>query len=214
MPKKIIIIGSGGHAKVIIDILKSSDNYKIIGCTDASLKQKDIMGLPVLGDDSILPQLYKNGLRHAFVAIGDNKIRSEISDCVKKMGFELINAISPHSYISKSVKLGSGIAIVQGAVINPETVIGNNAIINTGSTIDHDCIIEESCHIAPGCNIAGNVRIGKGTFLGIGCKVIPKITIGEWTTVGAGAVVVNDLPGYSLAVGVPAKIVKEFKCQV
>jgi UDP-perosamine 4-acetyltransferase len=167
------------------------------------------MGLPILGNDSILPKLHAEGIKYCFVAIGDNKRREEISDHVKGMGFKLINAISPHSCTSTTVDLGEGIAIMPGAVINAESVIEDNVIINTGATVDHDCVIESSSHVAPGCSIAGNVLVGRGVFLGIGCKVIPKMTIGEWTTVGAGSVVVEDLPGHSVAFGVPARIIKK-----
>src|SRR4030066_1795075 len=207
--RKVVIVGSGGHAKVIMDILSSSKDYELVGCTSADLTLREVMGIPVLGDDSILPQLFAEGIKYAFVAIGDNRKREEFSNYVTRAGFELINAISLYSYISYTVKLGKGIAIMPGAVINACAVIQNNAIINTGATIDHDCLIGAGCHIAPGCHIAGNVRIGQGSFFGVGCKVIPKITIGEWSIIGAGAVVVNDLPGYSLALGAPAKVVKK-----
>jgi len=205
----VIIIGSGGHAKVIIDILRSSKLCEPIGLTGTDSNLKTIMGLPVIGDDSVLPQIYAEGVKYAFVAIGDNKKREEISDHIKELGLRLINAISPYSYVSSSVELGEGIAIMPGAVINAESAVEDNAIINTGATIDHDCIIGSSSHVAPGCNIAGNVRIGRGVFLGIGCKVIPKMSIGDWTTLGAGSVVVEDLPSHAVAFGVPAKMVKK-----
>jgi UDP-perosamine 4-acetyltransferase len=211
---KVVIVGSGGHAKVIIDVLNSSKAYKLVGCISSDLTLKKIMEIPVLGDDSILPRLFAEGIKYAFVAIGDNRKREELSKYVIRLGFEMINAISVYSYISSSAKLGKGIAVMPGAVINVDALIENNVIINTGATIDHDCVIGESSHIAPGCNIAGNVRVGKGTFLGVGCKVIPEITIGEWSTIGAGAVITNDLPEYSLAFGSPAKVIKKLQKEI
>jgi UDP-perosamine 4-acetyltransferase len=205
---KLIILGAGGHAKVIIDILKDSNIYDIIGCLDISFPGKEISGVQVIGDDSKLPQLLSDGIRHAFVAVGDNRLRDKLSHQVTKLGFELINAISVHSVISPSTRLGHGIAIMPGAVINVDAQLGDNVIINTGAGVDHDCILAEGCHIAPGCFLAGNVVVGKGAFLGIGCKVIPKIKVGEWSVVGAGAAVIKDLPPYSLAVGVPARVIK------
>lgn len=210
MKEKAIVAGTGGHAKVVIDILRSSKTYELIGLTGTDPNIGTTMGLPILGNDSILPQLHAEGIKYCFVAIGNNKRREEISDYVKGIGFELINAISPHSWISTTVDLGEGIAIMPGVVINAESVIEDNVIINTGSTIDHDCVIGSSSHVAPGCNIAGNVHVGKGVFLGIGCKIIPKMTIGEWTTVGAGSVVVKDVPGHSIAFGVPARTMKYY----
>lgn len=208
MKKKVVVVGSGGHAKVIIDILNNSKIYTPVGLTSMDPNIKTIMGLPVLGDDSFLPQLYAEGIKYGFVAIGDNKRREDISNYIKGLGLKLINAISHHSCISSSANLGEGVAVMPGAIINAESIIQNNVIINTGATIDHDCVIGLSSHIAPGCNIAGNVHIGRGVFLGIGCKVIPKMTIGDWTTVGAGSVVITNLPGHSIAFGVPAKIIK------
>lgn len=211
---KIVIVGSGGHAKVIIDILSSSKKYDPVGCVTADLSAMAVLGVPVLGNDAALPKLFSKGIKYAFVAIGDNRKREELSKYVVGLGFELINVISVHSYIASSVKLGKGIAIMPGAIINACAVIENNAIINTGVTIDHDCLISAGCHIAPGCNIAGNVSIGQGSFLGVGCKVVPKITIGEWSIIGAGAVVVNDLPRYSLAVGFPANVIKKLQEEI
>jgi UDP-perosamine 4-acetyltransferase len=98
-----------------------------------------------------------------------------------------------------------------GAVVNACTSIGEGAIVNTGATIDHDCKIGNYAHVAPQCGIAGTVSVGSLAFLGVGTKVIPGITIGDKTTTGAGAVVVRDLPGESLAVGVPARIVQKNK---
>ena len=207
--KGVVLLGAGGHAKVIVDILRDSGLYDVIGCLAASSTGKEVAGVKVIGDDSDLPRLYAEGLKDAFIAIGDNARRAEMMQFVTKMGFKLINAISPYSHISPSVHLGQGIAVMPGVVINVDTVIGDNAIINTGATIDHDCVIGAHCHIGPGTNIAGNVKIGSGSFLGIGCRVIPKINIGEWTVIGAGAVVVNDIPSSITAIGVPAKIKEE-----
>jgi len=203
---KLLIVGSGGHAKVIIDMLKEAGEFELIGCVSKEPLQQEILGFPILGDDSVLPQLHTRGINHVFIAIGDNARRAEIMRSVTKMGFEIVNAISKYSHISTSVRLGRGIAIMPGVVINVDSVIEDNAVINTGATVDHDCLVGAHSHIGPGCNIAGNVSIGQGSFLGVGCNVIPKINIGEWTVIGAGAVVINDLPGYAKASGVPAKI--------
>lgn len=201
----LIVIGDGGHAKVVIDILFSQNKYKIVGCTSANPNIKNVMGVAVVGDDSILPELYKQGVHHAFVAIGDNKKRKYLTDEVISYGYQIVNAISPKSHISSSIKLGKGIAIMPGGVINADTIIGDNVIVNTGATIDHDCLIEANVHVGPGCHLAGNVTVGNGSFLGVGCQVIPKVKIGEWSVVGAGSVVVNNIPPRVTAFGVPAR---------
>ncbi len=209
--KRVVLLGSGGHAKVIIDVLRSDNIYDVIGCLDASSVKKDVCGVKILGDDKVLPRLYDEGIRYAFIAIGDNARRAEIMRSITKMGFDLVNIISPFAHISPSVHLGCGIAVMPGAMINVDSVIEDNVIINTGATVDHDCLIGAHSHIGPGCHLAGTVSIGQGSFLGVGCSVIPQISIGEWTVVGASSAVINDLPGYSKAIGVPAKIQENWK---
>lgn len=209
MRKKVIIIGAGGHAKVIIEILKADVEYELIGCTDVKGKGDPVLGLQILGDDSILPDLYRKGITFAFVAIGDNQLRQKIARNAKEIGFELINAISFSSYIAGSSILGEGIAIMPGASLTAEVVIHDYAIINTGSSIDHESIIGESAHIAPGCNLSGKVVVGEGTFLGTGTSVIDGISIGSWSIVGAGSVVVKDFPDRCIGFGVPAIVKRQ-----
>lgn len=207
MNKKIVIIGAGGHAKVLIDIFKSMKIYKIIGATSSDKIKRTIYGIPILGDDSILLDLYKKGVNNAFIAIGDCKLRNRIFDHTNKIGFNIVNAISPHTNISPTVKIGKGVAIMPGVSINVDSIIEDNVIINTNASIDHDNVIKKSAHIGPGCNLAGNVTVGEGTFLGIGCKVIPKIFIGKWSIIGAGSVIIKDVPSNTKVFGVPAKII-------
>lgn len=212
MKKKIVLIGAGGHAKVIIDILVKYEEYEIIGCLDKSYREKQkILGYDVIGDDSVIQNLYNGGVKNAFVALGNNKLRYEISKDLISKGFTLINVISKNSYIADSVKLGYGIAIMPGAIINSNTIIGNNVIINTNASIDHDCNIGDNCHIAPGASLSGYINLGTGAFLGTGCNVRDRINIGQWSTIGVGSAVVKNIPSYSLAYGVPAKVKKIIK---
>jgi len=206
--KRIIIIGAGGHAKVIIDILMTSSDYQIAGLLDPLHIGEKICGIPVIGDDSKLEPIYEESVRSVFVAIGDNTKRGQISDYVKNIGLTLANAISCHSYAASTVELGQGIAIMPHSVINPDTRIGDNVIINTGSTVDHDCIISRNVHIAPGCSIGGNVIVGEGSFIGIGTTIIPGISIGSSAIIGAGSVIINDISSGCTAFGVPAKVQK------
>lgn len=206
--RRVILIGAGGHAKVIADILKKDRTMDIVGCTDNN-PGSDLLGIPILGDDSILPELYDQGIRHAFVAVGDNRLRSLLAQKVTRIGFELVNAMSPHAYVADSVELGNGIAVMAGAVIHAEARIGDCTIINTQASVDHECVIGEGCHIAPGSTLSGNVTVGSGTFLGTGTKVIDGIRIGAWSMIGAGSIVVRDLPDGCLAMGVPARVVRK-----
>lgn len=201
---RVLIVGSGGHAKVIADILESGGAYAIAGFTSLAPDER-LFDYPRLGADTDLAAIHAAGIRHAFVAVGANRARARLLDAVRAAGFELINAVSPHATVSRRARLGRGVAVMPGAVVNADTEIADGAIVNTGATVDHDCRIGPCAHLAPGVHVAGTVTIGEGAFLGAGCAVIPGVRIGAWVTVGAGAAVVSDLPEGVKAVGVPAK---------
>lgn len=209
MDDQLIIVGGGGHAKVIIDIFNETKKYKVIGYT-SKVKPEAVLveTVPYLGHDDILKDYLKKGVKNVFVAIGDCKIRDRVFNELSASGFTVVNALSIFAKISPSVKIGNGVAVMPGAVVNIDTVINDNVIINTGATIDHDNLIGKSVHIAPGTNLAGNVKIDEGSFLGVGTNVIPGINIGEWTIVGAGSVVLEDIPSYTTSVGVPSRVIK------
>lgn len=208
MRVKAVVLGAGGHAKVIIDILREREDVDLAGCVDRDTQAPPISGLAVLGGDDVLPELRAAGTSHIFVALGDNRLRSRMIDYVRSLGFTLLTAISRHAVLSPSVQVGAGAAIMPGAVINADSSIGEGAIVNTGATVDHDCVLGRVSHIGPGSNLAGGVHIGEGSFLGTGTRVIPRIRIGEWAVTGAGAVVVADMPDKVLSVGVPARILR------
>jgi len=201
-----VVVGGGGHAKVIIEILQDAGKYEVAGCTVPYPAPNSLLDVPVLGDDSQLSNIYASGVHHAIIAIGNNRLRRKLAQLVVATGFALVNAVSPQAVLSRRVELGVGLAIMAGAVINTCSRIGDGCIINTGATVDHDCVIGNWAHIAPGTNLAGCVKVGDGAFMGIGSRAIPGISVGEWTTVGAGAVVICDLPPGVTAVGVPAKV--------
>jgi len=202
---QVVVVGAGGHAKVCIELLQAM-GHEIAFCIGGPDSQSTCLGHQVLvGDDNLL-DLYQQGYRHAFVAIGANHVRSRIVRSLKEIGFEVVNAISPTAVVSPSITIGRGVAVMANAVINADSKIADAVIVNTGATVDHDAIIEKSVHIAPRCALAGNVQVGAQSFLGVGCSVIPNIKIGSDTIVGAGAVVVRDLPDSVVAVGVPARV--------
>ena len=203
----IIILGAGGHAHVIADIILQTQQYNIVGFIGAD-KSGGYGKISVIGDDTDLPRLYQQGLKKAFVAIGDNALRKKLINCVLEIGYELINVVSPYAVLSSNVELGKGIAIMPGAIVNCGTTIGDGVVLNTNCSVDHDCRIENYVHIAPGCAIAGSVHICEGVFLGVGARVIDKIRICGWIVIGAGAVIVNDILTGKMVVGVPAKIIK------
>jgi UDP-perosamine 4-acetyltransferase len=207
----VVIIGSGGHAKVVIELIPAQGKYQIKGCTGLAEGGFVLGDVPILGTDSVLPALLANGVKKAFVAIGDNHLRLRLLAQVSEMGFEIINAVSPNAVVSPSATLGRGIAIMAGAIINASAEIGDCAIINTNAGADHDCRIGSGTHVGPGSALAGNVEVGCESFLGTGTRVIPGVRIGSRTIVGAGSVVVRDLPDDVTAMGVPARITSDVK---
>lgn len=215
MREKIIIIGAGGHARSVIDIVKENDEFELEGCIDNMYPNlKSINGMPeipVIGNDNNIEEFFKRGIKHFFVAIGDNSLRNKLFDKMINMGYEPVNIISNTARISKKSYIGNGVCIMHGAVINVNSKIEDNVIINTNSSIDHDCLIEKGVHIAPGASISGYVNIGEGTLIGTGTSIIDKISIGKWSVIGGGSVVVNDIESNVVAYGVPARIVNKEK---
>jgi len=210
---ELVILGGGGHAKVVIDILKSCPSLGIVGVTDPNIGQhvREILCVPIIGDDSILPELINSGISHAFVAIGCNSLRKKLFEEIAQLGFQFVNAIHPQAIVSSSTKLGRGIAIMGGATINAECIIGDNVIISTGANIDHECCISGHAHVAPGATLSGNVAVGQGAFIGAGAIIVQGVCIDENAIVGAGAVVLHDVASDTTVAGIPAKVIKGAK---
>jgi UDP-perosamine 4-acetyltransferase len=202
----IIVIGAGGHAKVVIESLRAAGR-QVDYCV--ATEGADCVGVKVLHGNGQLKKLRKKGYVQAIVAIGSNIIRAEMAAWVLDAGYELITVISPHAVVSPSARLGKGTVVLTRAVVNADAVIGDQAIINTGAVVEHDCRIGSGAHLAPLSGIGGNVTIGNRAFLGLGASVIPGVKIGSNTIVGAGAVVIADLAANVVAVGVPARIIKK-----
>lgn len=208
---KIIIVGAGGQARVVSSILAYYSDFEVVGFLDRVLDSigEKIGSNTVIGDHSRLPQLLIDGVQHGFIAVGDNKIRAEHFLKLLNMGFQLPNLIHPTSFIEQDVTYGNGNLFAARSVLGTNVQLGNDCIINTGAIIDHETEIGNHVHIAPSVSVAGRVTIENYSFIGIGATVKEYITIGENVTVGAGAVVLADLPDNVVAVGVPARIIRE-----
>ncbi|MDK2800261.1 MAG: hypothetical protein PWQ70_1880 [Clostridiales bacterium] len=208
---KLILLGAGGHCKVVIDVIKTF--YDIVGITDIDRSKhgQEFYGIAVLGNDDILHEMFAKGVRKALVtlgSIGNSSIRKKLFEYAKDIGYDMINAVSNDTVISKSVRMGVGNIVMDGVIIHADAVIGNNTILNTSCIIEHDCMIEDHVHISPGAKLAGAVRIGEGTHIGLGANIIQNISIGKNCIIGAGAVVTKDIPDNCTAVGVPARVIK------
>jgi UDP-perosamine 4-acetyltransferase len=207
--KDVIILGSGGHAKVVIDILNMMNQYRIIGVTSVSIELGSLfMGYPVIGDDSVLPLYKEKGIKLVAMGLGgykNNDARKKLYFFVKALGLQVITAIHPGAIISTSSVIGEGVTIFPGVILNTEVSVGNNVIIATGSTIDHETVIEDHVLISAGVTVGAYAHIKEAALLALGSKVISGITVGENSLIAAGAVVVNDIPDNTRVFGIPAK---------
>ena len=210
---QVIGLGAGGHAKVVIEILKLNNEFSVVGLLDERGDKAgvEVAGIPILGNDSMLPELLARGIHHAFIGVGtvgQGNRRPQLFQTLHAFGFNLVSAVHPSAIISASAQIGAGPTIMAGVVINAGARIGDNVIVNTGAIVDHDCVIGDHSHIATGACLSGMVRVGEGTHIGAGAVVRQEISIGKNSVVGAGAVVVDDVPDNVVVVGVPAKVYK------
>ncbi len=207
---QVVILGAGGHGKVVLDIIREAGRYDPVGFVDADtrLTGTKVGGLPVLGPLNVLPKLRQQKVAHAIVAIGDNRTRLRYGNAVEAEGFELINAVHPTAFVSPTARLGRNVVICPNASVITEASVADGCIVNTGAIVEHECEIGEAVHIAPGACIAGRARVGAFAFVGIGAQIIQCLSIGEGAAVGAGAVVLEDVPDGATVVGVPARVVK------
>lgn len=203
----IAIIGAGGHGRVVASVLQAA-NANVAGFIDSGVKGD--LPFPILGDDSDIPKLIKNGVIDSFIiglgsVKGGPSLRDKLFDKMIAAGLAPAVAIHPSALLSPGVKLGAGTAVMAGAIVNIATTIGRNSIINTGAIIDHDGHVGNHVHVAPGVSLSGHVTIGDNSLVGVGSTLRQGITIGENVTLGAGSVVVSNIASGVTAFGNPAK---------
>jgi sugar O-acyltransferase (sialic acid O-acetyltransferase NeuD family) len=208
---RILILGAGGHGRVVLDILLAERKYAVAGFLDnqRELHGRRVDGLVVLGGIDELAEIAREqGVHGVIVAIGDNGTRRGLARQAEQAGLELVNAIHPSAAMARSAMIGRNVVVAAGVVVCAHCQIGDSVILNTGCIIDHQTMIGEGAHVCPGVRIAGRVTVEPGAFLGIGATVIPKVVIGCEAVVGAGAVVIDNVPPMATVVGVPARRVR------
>lgn len=210
--KPLLVVGSSGHAKVVIDAIERTGQYRIVGLIDSFRPAgEEEYGYRVLGNEDALPMIAS--ARHVlscFVAIGDNWQRQlavrRILDLLPNA--EFASAIHPSAQIARDVSIGRGSVIMPGVVLNAGAQVGEFCIVNTAASLDHDSRMENFSSLAPGARTGGNVRIGALAAVGLGASVAQRRVIGAHCVIGAGAVVLNDVPDRCVAYGIPARPIR------
>ena len=202
----LAILGTGGHAKSIFDIVKKKKIYFF-----DKVRKKFKVGnktFDVIGDKKLIKN-YKKKISKVIIAIGDNKIRKNYYQTLKKNKFKFATLIHPKSYSSFGSKIGEGSVIMKGSFINTDTIVGKNCIINSNASIDHDCTILDHTHICPGVVMAGNVKVGKNCWIGLGAKITENCIIGDNVFVAAGTLVTKNIKSNTFVKGVPVKYARK-----
>jgi sugar O-acyltransferase (sialic acid O-acetyltransferase NeuD family) len=192
----VVVVGAGGHAKVLISTLAAC------GLSVAAVVDDDDTKWGTEVQGTRVGRIEREIGGRGIVGIGDNAQRREMA---RSLSLQWQTVVHPSAYVHPSAKLGRGTVVFAGAVVQPDAVIGDHVIVNTGATVDHDCVVGDYAHLAPGVHLAGSVHVGTGAFLGIGSVVSPGVRIGRWATLGAGAVAIRDVADGVVAVGVPAR---------
>jgi UDP-perosamine 4-acetyltransferase len=208
---KTLIIGAGGHARVVYEILHSDLNADLMAFVDNSPRgsQEEIMGVPVIGPHGVVEDQIEDGAKGVSIAVGDNEIRANHYEKFTDMGLTPINAVHDNAHISPNASIRHGVVIQSSAEVMTNSVIGDNSIINTGAIVEHETTVGDHTHIGPGTTIAGRVDIEDGVDIGMGCDIKEHVHIGENAVVGAGSVVLDDVPADTMIAGSPAEVKRE-----
>jgi UDP-perosamine 4-acetyltransferase len=207
----IVVLGGGGHAKVLIAILKKLCTYNILGYTDPT-RHDEILGIPYLGTDDALKAI-RAERRSCAAAMGigtvrPSSLRAERRQFLEALRFALPPIIAPTAIVNEEVEVGPATVIFDGVVVNSGTRIGRGVILNTNSTIEHDCTIEDDVHVAPSATLSGGVRVGARSVVGVGATVIQAVSICAECLVGAGATVTETIVQPGVYVGTPARRIR------
>lgn len=212
VPHKLVILGAGGHASVVLSLLRAS-GIEPLGVCDPLLVRNSVsvwQGLPVLGDDSYLDTCNPSDTALALgvgMTVGSD-LRSRIYRHWRNKGFTFPALCHPTAWVAEDAGIDDGAQIMAGAVVQPRCIIGENTIVNTRASVDHDCVISADVHVAPGAVICGSVRVGRGAFVGAGAVLIQGIVIGNNSVIGAGATVIRDVPDEVTTLGACYESVK------
>lgn len=209
---RLLLVGASGHGRVALDAARLQGTWEIVGWADSFIETgTEIAGLKVLGKPADLDRLAReHHLDAYFLAISDNPTRHQVREQLRALAPALAWAtlVHPSAVVAAGVTLEPGCLLLAGAIVNPDARLGAGCIVNTRASLDHDGEMGEYSSLLPGVVTGGGVSIGPFTCICLGAHLAHRVRIGEHTVVGAGAVVLSDLPAYTLAYGVPARVVR------
>ncbi|MBY0413164.1 MAG: acetyltransferase [Bdellovibrionales bacterium] len=207
MKSEVVIFGSGGHAKVVYDILLKEGLHTPVAFLSMDKNLKTFLGLPHYHHDELSKLKYDSGI----IAIGDNWTRAKLAKIIltENKNFIFVSAIHPSSQLGIGTVIGKGSVVMANVAINPYCQIGEHVIINTSSSVDHDCIVGNFSSIAPGAVLGGNVKVGEFSAISLGANVIHGKKVGNHSVVGAGSLVRNDIEDYVVAYGSPCRVIRK-----
>jgi sugar O-acyltransferase (sialic acid O-acetyltransferase NeuD family) len=207
---KLLVIGSSGHASVLVDAIELAGAYTVAGHLDDTVARgTSRRGCSIVGGlDDAAGVCADQLIEDVVVAIGDNwwrrKVYSELVQKCPNLRFPAVK--HPSAIVASSAEVGKGSVILAGSHVGPGSRIGDFCILNTGSSIDHDCILHDFASIAPGVFAGGLVEIGECSAIGVGASISDRISIGRHVVIGTGAVVVRNIPDLVVAYGNPARV--------
>lgn len=205
----ILLIGGGGHARVVIDAIRAGGQYEIVGILDLPGRSgSTVDGIPVIGDDRELEALRRRDIGQCCISVGStgsSSLRIALYQKALDAGYALPNIVHPSAVVSPEVIMGSGNFVAAGAIINAGTALGCGCIINTSAVIEHDCKIGDFAHAGPGAILCGGVVIGRAAHIGAGSVVRQGLSIGEESVVGIGSAVVKNVRDRVTVCGVPCQ---------
>ena len=211
MAQDIVIYGIGGFGREVMQTVLDlgSDVWRPLGWLDDATEVDEVHGQPVLGSADWLREHPEVAVT---VAIGSSAARSRVNQRITKLGHDnFATLVHPSAYVGRNVTLGKGTTVAPGVTLTTDLVVGEHNLLNVGCVLGHDVQTDSTVSIAPNTVIGGGSHLEEGVEFGMGAGARPNSVIGEWTVVGAGAFVSKDLPANVLAVGVPAKAIREFE---
>ena len=211
-PQPIVILGAGGHAREVLDLVEAINQQKpqfdTLGfIVEPGYEQPGtiINEKPVLGHFDWLEG--RTDEVRAVCGVGFSAPRFRIVQKAEAIGVEFVNLVHPRASLTRWMTMGRGVIITAGCILTNQIKIGDHVHINRMSNVGHDNTLEDFVTVSPGVNLSGNVTLRQGCFIGTGASIIEGKTVGAWARVGAGAAVIDDLPDNTTAVGVPAEVV-------